>query len=216
MNTILPDTPLTKLDNRQYEHMLAARGYNCVAGTDEVGRGPLAGPVVAACVVLPPDCDSQQLLDSKKLSHRRRVVLYEYLTDIQAGIGIGIVSEKTIDEINILQASLLAMRRSVEDLARRHAMPDYLLVDGKFEIPLSIAQQALIQGESKSCSIAAASIVAKVTRDGLMAELHSQYPEYNFQKHKGYPTKEHRQAIARHGPCPVHRRSFRGVKNFVR
>ena len=210
------DTVTTPRDNFCIERTLSGRGFSSIGGSDEVGRGPLAGPVVAACVMLPVDCDTRSLQDSKKLSHRKRLELFAYLEEIDARIGVGIVSEKTIDRINILQSSLLAMRLSVDDLAAKHTPPDYILVDGKFEIPIAIAQQALIKGESKSASIAAASIVAKVTRDALMVDLDRQYPQYNFKQHKGYPTKEHRRAIALHGPCPVHRKSFRGVKDFVR
>lgn len=199
-----------------YEQSLFARGFTRIAGSDEAGRGPLAGPVVAASVILPSGCNPSVFIDSKQLTHRRRVELHQLLIDSSAVIGIGIVSVEKIDLINILQASLLAMRRSVEDLAARNHSPDYILVDGKFEIPLDTPQQALIKGESKSASIAAASIVAKVTRDGLMDELHEHYPLYNFKKHKGYPTREHRQAIATFGPCMIHRKTFRGVKEFVK
>lgn len=184
-----------------------------VAGCDEAGRGPLAGPVVAAAVILPADCEYTSFRDSKLLSHPTRVELREKLVAIGAEIGIGIVSAADIDRINILRASLLAMRLAVEQLSTR---PDHLLVDGKFPVPLALPQDALIKGESKSASIAAASIVAKVVRDLIMDELHRQFPQYNFARHKGYPTKAHRLAIAEHGPCPIHRRSFRGVKEYER
>ncbi len=198
----------------QYESQLIDSGFSSIAGSDEVGRGPLAGPVVAASVILPPDADLSPFLDSKKLSHKKRESALAYLHSIDAPIGIGIVSPGTIDEINILQASLLAMKRSIETLQEQGFPPDYVLVDGKFEIPIGLPQQALIKGESKSRSIAAASIAAKVTRDSLMRDLHKQYPEYNFAAHKGYPTKAHRKAIRIHGPCPEHRKSFRGVKDI--
>lgn len=209
-SNVLADT------NFCYEQGLSARGFTYIAGSDEAGRGPLAGPVVAASVILPTDCNPSLFIDSKKLTHRRRVELHQLLIDSNAAIGVGIVSVEKIDQLNILQASLLAMRRSVEDLTSRYHAPDYILVDGKFEIPLGTPQQALIKGESRSASIAAASIVAKVTRDGLMDELHEHYPLYNFRKHKGYPTREHREAIASFGPCGIHRRTFRGVKEFVK
>lgn len=199
-----------------HEQSLNARGFSRVAGSDEVGRGPLAGPVVAASVILPSECNPSLFVDSKKLTHRRRAELYQLLCDINAAIGVGIVSVARIDQINILQASLLAMRRSVEELCACNSTPDFILVDGKFDIPLATPQQTLIKGESKSASIAAASIVAKITRDTLMDKLHEQYPVYNFQQNKGYPTREHRQAIATHGPCRVHRRTFRGVREFVK
>jgi len=199
-------------DNFKIERLLYSRGFLNVAGCDEVGRGPLAGPVVAACVVLPRDCDHSVFLDSKKLTHAKRIVLDRKLRRIGALIGLGQVSEKKIDEINILQASLLAMKLAVSNLNINGTIIDYLLVDGKFPIPLPIPQETHIKGESKSSSIAAASIAAKVTRDRFMSSLHEKYPVYNFAQNKGYPTREHRQAILLHGPSPVHRYSFRGVK----
>ena len=200
-------------DNFSLERVLYARGILRVAGCDEAGRGPLAGPVVAASVILPTNCQHSLFLDSKILSHGQRVELENLLYKIDAAVGIGVVSEQQIDNINILQASLLAMKLAVEDMLG--PPPDFILVDGKFTIPFAIAQKALIQGESKSASIAAASIIAKVIRDRLMDSLHAQYPLYNFKQNKGYPTREHRLAIATHGPCPVHRRTFRGVKEYV-
>ena len=199
-------------DNFRIERFLYSRGFLNVAGCDEVGRGPLAGPVVAACVVLPRDCDHSVFLDSKKLTHDKRVLLERKLNRIGALIGLGQVSEKKIDEINILQASLLAMKLAVSNLNINGTIIDYLLVDGKFPVPLPIPQETHIKGESKSSSIAAASIAAKVTRDRFMSSLHEKYPVYNFAQNKGYPTREHRQAILLHGPSPVHRYSFRGVK----
>lgn len=195
-------------DNFRFERHLYQQGYRCVAGCDEAGRGPLAGPVVAACVVLPLDCRQDRFLDSKILSPAQRRELHDHLREIGALTGVGIVPAGAIDRINILQASLLAMRLAVEELART---VDFILVDGKFEIPLDIPQAPLIKGETKSASIAAASIVAKVTRDRIMEDFHNQYPVYNFHRHKGYPTKEHRQALATHGPCPIHRMTFNGV-----
>jgi ribonuclease HII len=199
-------------DNFRIERFLYSRGFLNVAGCDEVGRGPLAGPVVAACVVLPRDCDHSVFLDSKKLTHAKRVVLERKLRRIGALIGLGQVSEKKIDEINILQASLLAMKLAVSNLNINGNIIDYLLVDGKFPVSLPIPQEAHIKGESKSSSIAAASIAAKVTRDRFMSSLHKKYPVYNFAQNKGYPTREHRKAILLYGPSPVHRYSFRGVK----
>jgi ribonuclease HII len=201
-------------DNFRFERALQARGYACIAGSDEAGRGPLAGPVVAASVVLPPDCDHSLFLDSKKISHDHRVRLYGLLKNIKASIGIGVVSAEIIDEINILQASLLAMKRAIADMDGK-SEPDFILVDGMFEIPLSVPQIALTGGETKSASIAAASIVAKVERDALMVTLDLHYPAYNFRRNKGYPTQEHRRAVAEHGPSPIHRKTFRGVKEFV-
>jgi ribonuclease HII len=214
MEGILSDIVPTADDNFRFERALRARGFACIAGSDEAGRGPLAGPVVAASVVLPPDCDHSLFLDSKKISHNRRVRLYRLLKHIKATIGIGVVSAEIIDEINILQASLLAMKRAVADMGGI-SEPDFILVDGTFEIPLSVPQIALTKGETKSASIAAASIVAKVERDALMDALDLHYPVYNFRRNKGYPTKEHRRAVAEHGPSPTHRKTFRGVKEFV-
>jgi len=215
-----PDTILSlfdppREDNFFIERNLQQHGFSIVAGLDEVGRGPLAGPVVAAAVILPLSCQHSLFLDSKKLSPKKRQLLFDHLHEIPARIGIGIVSHKIIDKINILQASLLAMKRGVNKLKKNTFTPDFLLVDGKFPIPMRIKQQALIKGEGRSASIAAASIIAKVTRDGIMAKLHEKYPQYNFKQNQGYPTKEHRYAVKIHGICPHHRLSFRGVKEFV-
>jgi len=212
---IAPHSIADPFDTFQHERLLYAGGYTCVAGTDEVGRGPLAGPVVAACVVLPPQCEYDLFRDSKTLSHCRRLQLCKKIYDIGAFVGIGIVPVETIDRINILQSSLQAMKLAVDDLSTRHASPDYILVDGKFTLPTLTSQLALIKGDSRSASIAAASIVAKVRRDALMDDLHAVYPDYKFTRNKGYPTREHRSAIAQYGPCPAHRKTFRGVKEFV-
>lgn len=212
---LLPLFNLPQEDNFFLERCLQQQGYPVVAGLDEVGRGPLAGPVVAAAVILPAKCPHTLFLDSKKLSPKKRQTLFDLLYEIPARIGIGIVSRETIDEINILQASLLAMKKGVHKLIKQHYSPDFLLVDGKFPIPMPTAQQPLIKGETRSASIAAASIIAKVTRDRIMTDLHQKYPHYNFIKNKGYPTKEHRQAVKDHGITPHHRLSFKGVKEFV-
>jgi ribonuclease HII len=172
----------------------------------------LAGPVVAAAVILPRHCDHSLFRDSKVLRPRTRSTLLAKLEELGAAIGIGIVSASDIDSSNILQASLLAMRRAVHNLGP--ILPDHLLVDGKFPVPIDLSQQTLVKGESKSASIAAASIVAKVSRDRIMEELHEQFPHYNFSQHKGYPTMAHRLAIARFGPSPVHRKSFKGVREY--
>ncbi len=202
-------------DNFRFERSLRTQGFTCIAGTDEVGRGPLAGPVVAACVTLPPYCDASPFLDSKETSHAQRLKLGSLLQENGATIGIGIVSHRQIDTINILQASLLAMKLAVFHHSTVGGTPDFILVDGRFEIPLSVPQLALIKGESKSGSIAAASIVAKLQRDRIMTSLHEKYPHYNFRQNKGYATLHHRQAIAGYGPCPVHRLTFKGVREFV-
>lgn len=210
MKTLWPEC--AESDNYSIERSLTQQGYVRIAGTDEVGRGPLAGPVVASCVVLPADCDFHQYKDSKALTPGNREKLATELESNGALIGVGIVSAAEIDRINILQASLLAMKKAVEGLP---GPPDFLLVDGKFPVPLPISQQALIKGESKSASIAAASIIAKVKRDGLMEQYHQQFPEYNFCKHKGYATAEHRRLIQTYGPCEIHRRSFKPIRDSI-
>jgi ribonuclease HII len=169
----------------------------------------LAGPVVAASVVLPAGCNFQIFRDSKTLTPAARSRLYDELRNMDAAVGIGISTEREIDKLNILQASLLAMRKSIEALP---FPPEFLLVDGTFSVPVPLPQHTLIKGESKSASIAAASIVAKVTRDCLMEGYHLLYPEYNFIKHKGYATEEHRRALKEFGPCFIHRHSFKGVR----
>ena len=201
-------------DTLYFERRLAGQGFPVVAGLDEAGRGPLAGPVVAACVVLPADCDHQRFQDSKKLNPRQRQKRFAELHECGARIGIGECSPREIEEKNILQASLLAMKRAVKDCLAA-GLPDFLLVDGTFSVPISLPQQTLVKGESKSASIAAASIIAKVTRDRIMARAHVEFPCYNFIKNQGYPTREHREAIAAFGPCPLHRRTFKGVREFI-
>ncbi len=200
-------------DTFAIERSLVIQGYITVAGTDEAGRGPLAGPVVAACVILPPNCQYQQFQDSKKISAKTRSELVQRLVELEAKIGVGIISAADIDRLNILQASLLAMRVAVEQLT---VMPDFLLVDGKFTVPVSLPQEAYVKGDSRSASISAASIVAKVTRDAIMEKYHLEYPQYNFARHKGYPTAEHRRVIREIGPCPIHRQSFKPVRDWLK
>ena len=178
------------------------------AGVDEAGRGPLAGPVVAAAVILPESFTIAGLDDSKKLTHLQRVKILDLIIASAVDLAVGIVDHEAIDSINILRASLRAMEIAVNNLGRK---PDFLLIDGNQRTSLLIPQETVIKGDSRCCSIAAASIVAKVRRDEIMNEYHELYPEYNFRSHKGYPTKEHLEAIRKHGPCPIHRRSFRGV-----
>lgn len=203
-------------DTFAIERSLHAQGVTPVAGVDEAGRGPLAGPVVAACVVLPEPCEYSIFRDSKTLSAKTRESLFNLLHENGACIGLGLAEAQEIDTLNILQASLLAMKRAVVACAEKdNPMPACLLVDGTFSVPLPIRQHTLVRGEGQSASIAAASILAKVHRDHLMLNLHEQYPCYNWQKNKGYPTRAHRQAIALHGPCPQHRMSFRGVREHV-
>ena len=178
------------------------------AGVDEAGRGPLAGPVVAAAVILPKECEINGLNDSKKLSHQKREILYHQIKAVAVSIGVGIIEPDEIDRINILRAALLAMEIAVKKL---NPKPDFLLIDGNIETSLLIPQETVIGGDSTCNSIAAASIIAKVTRDLIMYDYHNIHPEYNFKKHKGYPTKEHFEALKKFGPCPIHRRTFKGV-----
>jgi ribonuclease HII len=206
---------LKNTDTFHFERALARSGYRCVGGLDEAGRGPLAGPVVAGCVVLPQECEYHHFKDSKKLKAPQRQQLYNLLHVCGAKIGCAVVSPQEIDRINILQASLQAMARAVSHLASQCGSgPDFLLVDGKFTAPVNLPQEPLVRGESKSASIAAASIIAKVTRDRLMERYHEKYPAYNFRQNKGYPTADHRRAIQVHGPCRIHRRTFKGVREF--
>lgn len=200
------------VDCWKYEEEARKLGYRLIAGIDEAGRGPLAGPVVAAAVVLPPDFAARGIDDSKKLSARQRASMFDEIHKSALGVGIGIVDETRIDEINILQASLLAMDLAV---ARLPIQPDYLLIDGTFPIKTRMPQESIPKGDARSISIAAASIVAKVTRDQLMDAYDKTYPRYGFLHHKGYPTREHREAIQAFGICPIHRRSFKGVKEFI-
>jgi ribonuclease HII len=217
MHSPLPASPSSGGEaHLSHERSLHLQGYTRIAGIDEAGRGPLAGPVVAGCVIFPPEALalSQHLSaykDSKKLSPKQRERLYAALLASSAWVGVGLASVEEIDAINVLQASLLAMRRAVEHCGTQ---ADFFLVDGLFQVPLACPQRTLVQGESQSASIAAASIVAKVTRDRLMAEYHALYPQYNFLQHKGYPTQAHRAALAQHGPCPIHRTTFKGVREF--
>lgn len=192
----------------RFEQAAYAKGYRKLAGLDEAGRGPLAGPVVAAAVIFPRGHFIPGLRDSKKLSALKREILMGEVTREALAIGIGIVDHKVIDKINIFQSTLLAMRRAVESLS---VQPDFLLIDALRLPAYAVAQQSIIKGDDLSISIAAASVVAKVTRDRLMLEYDQLYPEYNFKAHKGYGTKEHLEALRIHGPCVVHRRSFRGV-----
>jgi ribonuclease HII len=202
-------TSAKTLPSSRFEKQAERLGARRIAGIDEAGRGPLAGPVVAAAVVLRnPDC-LPHLNDSKLLPADARLKLYDEILENASATGIGIIPSETIDQINILQATRLAMSRAVMKIS---PLPDYLLVDGTISLDLSIPQQAIIKGDRLSFSVAAAGILAKVTRDRIMMELHEQFPQYGFAQHKGYGTREHKEAIARYGPSPVHRMCFRGVK----
>ncbi len=183
------------------------KAFNYIAGVDEVGRGPLAGPVVASCVILDRNIQILYINDSKKLSEKKRESLYDEICEKSVAYGIGIVSPGRIDEINILNATYEAMKAAISSLDIK---PDILLNDAVHIPDLDIKQVSIIKGDAKSISIAAASIVAKVSRDRLMVEYDTIYPEYKFAKNKGYGTKEHISAIKEHGLCPIHRRSFVG------
>ena len=209
---LFPISDFAETDSFSFERELFRQGCSIVAGTDEAGRGPLAGPVVAASVVLPEGCDFTLYKDSKQLPPSARKKLYDQLQEIGADIGVGLGTVEEIDRINILQASLLAMKKSFESLSCR---PDFLLVDGTFPVPLFIPQKSLVKGESRSASIAAASIVAKEERDRLMAHYDVLFPHYGFSRNKGYPTAEHRRSIKEHGPCEIHRSSFKGVREYL-
>jgi len=191
----------------EIEERLWNRGYRLVCGVDEVGRGPLAGPVVAAAVILPIGLRIDGIADSKTLTPARRLELSEIIWNSAVDVGMGAASHVVIDRIGILNAAHLAFHRALRHLTMT---PDHLLVDG-YPIPYAGEQTALIKGDSRSQSIAAASIIAKVTRDRLMEILDPRYPCYGFAQHKGYGTIFHREALIEHGPCPFHRRSFRGV-----
>ena len=193
-----------------FEHAATEEGFSLICGVDEAGRGPLAGPVCAAAVILPPDLELEGLNDSKKLSEKRREALYPLICEQALAYGIAFASEQEIDELNILQATFLAMRRAVEQLGQK---PDLALVDGNREPDFGgIPVRTIIKGDSRSANIAAASILAKVTRDRFMLEQDAVYPQYGFAVHKGYGTQKHYAALREFGPCPIHRRSF--LKKF--
>ncbi len=195
-----------------FEKKATEKGFKTVAGIDEAGRGPLAGPVVSAAVILPPNFSIVDVTDSKKLSAKKRALLYDGIYEQAISVGIGIVDAVEIDRINILQASLLAMSMATLNLTPQ---PDCLLIDGPFRISSHLSQKPIAKGDTLSVSIAAASIVAKVTRDRLMETYHEYYPQFEFYKHKGYPTRAHKEAIREFGYCPIHRKTFRGVKEYL-
>lgn len=193
----------------QIEQSFYETGLEIVCGIDEAGRGPLAGPVCAAAVVLPKYLELPGLNDSKKVPDRRRRELYDEIVQTALSYGVAFASSQEIDEINILQATFLAMKRAVEQLK---VPPELLLIDGNRETDFGIPVRTIVKGDSKSANIAAASILAKVTRDRYMEQLALEYPQYGFEVHKGYGTKRHYEALSQYGPCPAHRRSF--LKKF--
>ena len=188
-----------------YELALTAEGYTAVCGVDEAGRGPLSGPVVAAACILPQDAVIDGLNDSKKLSPKKRDQLFDRIREAAVAYGIGMASPAEIDEYNILNATMLAMRRAIEALPVK---ADFALIDGNMSRDIPIPSRCIIKGDAVSCSISAASILAKVTRDRICLEDDRLYPEYEFAKHKGYGTALHMQRLREYGPCPIHRRSF--------
>lgn len=197
---------------QRYERALFQQGVEYIAGVDEAGRGCLAGPVVAAAVILPRSWNIAAVNDSKQLTALQREKLFAFIQAQAVSYGVGVISETVIDAVNILQATYLAMAQA---LAALTVTPQYLLLDAVILKNVPIPQLGIIKGDTLSISIAAASIMAKVTRDHLMCEYDKQYPAYGFAQHKGYGTKRHLHAIATYGPCPIHRKTFRGVKEYL-
>ncbi len=194
----------------EFERELYSKGITLIAGVDEAGRGPLCGPVVAAAVILNPNEKIAGVNDSKKLTEKKREELFSVIKEKAIAYSVGIVDEKTIDEINILEATRLAMKKAVEGLRE---VPGHVLVDAEKHVPINIPYTPIIKGDAKSESIAAASIIAKVTRDHMINELDKKYPEYHFAKNKGYGTREHIAAIKEYGLCEIHRKTF--CKKFI-
>jgi ribonuclease HII len=203
---------LPQLDD--IEGTMSQKGYKAICGVDEVGRGPLAGPVVAAALIMPSDLEIDGLDDSKKLTHLQRVRIFEEIVELGLVCAIGIINNEDIDKINIHNASLRAMRKAVTDLKKK---PDFILVDGKFTIPnVNLPQLAVVSGDSRCKAISAASIVAKVTRDRIMDKMQGLYPSFSFAQHKGYPTQAHLEELKENGPCDIHRKSFKPVAELIK
>lgn len=201
-------------DNYMYERELREKGIKFIAGVDEVGRGPLVGPVVAACVVLPEEFNLDGLTDSKKLSEKKRDFFFEEIKRQALGIGIGIIDEKKIDEVNIYEATKLAMKKAIDECNRQIKI-EHILIDA-MPLELDIPTTSIIKGDLKSITISAASVIAKVTRDRMLYELDLKYPMYDFKNNKGYPTKKHLEAIAEYGILNEHRRSYGPVADYVK
>ncbi len=196
----------------KFEKEAQIKGFDFIAGVDEAGRGPLAGPVVAAAVILKDFETIPELRDSKQMSPNQRDRVFDTIKKSALGFGIGVIDVSVIDKINILQAALLAMKIATEKLPMP---PDFILVDGNRTFDFPKEQKAVIKGDQLSQSIAAASVLAKVTRDRIMVEYHKKYPQYGFDKHKGYGTKLHKEKIQEFKPCPIHRKTFKGVREFL-
>ncbi|MBQ2639382.1 MAG: ribonuclease HII [Bacilli bacterium] len=199
------------IDNYKYERDLISSGIKLIAGVDEVGRGPLVGPVVTACVILPEKFDLDGLTDSKKLSEKKRNYFYEEIKKQAISIGIGIIDEKTIDKVNIYEATKLAMKQAIKNCDIK---PEHILIDA-MPLDIDIPTTSIIKGDLKSITIAAASVIAKVTRDNMLYELDKKYPMYDFKNNKGYPTKKHLDAIEKYGIIPEHRKSYGPVKKII-
>lgn len=210
---LTPETGAERMERMvRYERHAYQQGATAVAGLDEAGRGCLAGPVVAAAVVLPRDWRHAEINDSKQLTAHQRDRLFAVIHEHALSIGVGIASVEVVDRLNILQATHVAMKEAVSNLS---ISPDFLLLDAVQLSNMPMPQHSIIKGDALSLSIAAASIIAKVTRDRMMVEYDRQYPAYGFAVHKGYGTQQHRSAIKQYGPCPIHRRTFRGVKEYL-
>lgn len=207
------DLYLCLKDNYRYERKLKEKGFSFIAGVDEVGRGPLVGPVVAACVVLPDDYNLDGLTDSKKLSEKKRDFYFEEIKKQALGIGVGIISEKIIDEVNIYEATKLAMKEAINNCLKECKI-DHILIDA-MPLELDIPTTSIIKGDLKSITISAASVIAKVTRDKMLYDLDRKYPMYDFKHNVGYPTKKHLEAIKEFGIIPEHRRSYGPVRDYI-
>lgn len=194
-----------KTDLQEMERELHAEGFGLICGVDEAGRGPLAGPVCAAAVILPPDAEIPGLDDSKKLSEKKREMLFPEIKRLAVAWGVAFASVEEIEEHNILGATMLAMNRAIAALERK---PDLALIDGNQNREIEVPSRCVVHGDARCAAIAAASILAKVSRDHLMCQLAEQYPQYGFERHKGYGTKAHYEALRKYGPCPAHRPSF--------
>lgn len=203
-----------EIDNWAYEKELFNQGINIIGGVDEVGRGPLNGPAVTACVVLPQDFILEGLTDSKKLTEKKRDQYYDYIIKHAVAYATGECSPEEIDKYNILEATKLAMKRAI-DKVKEQIKLEYVLIDGNMKLNLELPYQSIVKGDAKSISIAAASVVAKVTRDRMMYELDKKYPEYGYGKHKGYPTKAHLEAIKKYGLIDGYRKSYGPVKELL-
>ena len=205
------DVYLCSLDNMRYEKELYKNNITLIAGVDEVGRGPLIGPVVASAVILPKDYVLKGLTDSKKLSEKKRDYYYDIIKEDALAIGIGVIDNNIIDEVNIYEATKLAMKEAINNLSIK---PEHILIDA-MKLDIDIPTTSIIKGDFKSQTIAAASVIAKVTRDKMMYELDKEYPEYNFKNNKGYPTKDHLDAIEKHGILKQHRNSYGPVRDYI-